>query len=135
VGSGDFSVHFTLTTTETVLSLGLLNQRTGCDDTSTFWDVRLGPTGGVTAMTTDGTHLIAVEAGNSLNDGKPHSVDVIRRGGVLWYASDGRIGSSQTPDPYAFGTFPPLVVGSSACAGMDPIAGHATISDVCLTEP
>lgn len=135
VGAGDFSIHFTLTTTETVLTLGLMNQRTGCDDMSTFWDISLSPTGGIIAATNDGTHLVVVEAGNSLNDGKPHKVDVIRRGGLLWYASDGVIHSVQTPDPYSFGTFPPLVLGSSACAGTTPALDHAAISEVCISEP
>ena len=135
VGTGDFRISFTLMTTESVLTLGLLNQRMGCNDTSTFWDISLSPTGGVVVVTNDGAHRAFVVAGNSLNDGKPHTVDVIRRGGKLWYASDGVIRSTPASDPYSFGTFPPLVFGSSACAGTTPAAGHATISDVCLTTP
>ena len=132
VGTGNFSIHFTLTTTESVRTLGLLSQRVGCDDTSTFWDVTLGPTGGVTASTSDGVHHVVVEAGNSLNDGKPHRVDIVRHDGEFWYASDGAINSAPTPDPYAFGVFPPLVLGSSACAWASSASGHATISNVCL---
>lgn len=133
VGTGDFSIHFTLTTTEHILTLGLLSQRTGCDEASTYWDITLGPTGGITAVMNDGTHRISVEAGNSLNDGKPHTVDVVRRDGQFWYTSDGTINSAPTPDPYSFRTFPPLVIGSSACAWATPVTDHATISDVCLT--
>jgi len=136
VGTGDFLISFILTTTESGLTIGLLNQRTGCDQSSTFWDVRLSPTAGIVAVTGDGiaAHYTFIQAGTPLNDGKPHKVDVIRRGGKLWYAHDGVIDSVQTSDPYSFGTFPPLVLGSSACTGTTSAAGHAAISEVCITE-
>ena len=133
VGTGDFSIHFTLTTTEHILTLGLLSQRTGCNETSAYWDVSLSPTGGIVAVTNDGAHRVFVVAGNSLNDGKPHEVDVVRRDGQFWYASDGTINSTPTPDPYSFGAFPLLIIGSSTCAQETPALGHATISNVCLT--
>jgi hypothetical protein len=134
VGTGDFQISFTLTTTENMRTLALLSQRTGCDDTSAFWDIVVGPTGGITATTYDGTHRAAVEAGNSLNDGKPHRVDVIRREGMFWYASDGVMNSAPTPDPYSFGKLPLLLIGSSACSWASSAVGHATISDLCITE-
>jgi hypothetical protein len=137
VGTGDFRISFTLTTTESGLTIALLSQRTGCDQSSTFWDVSLSPTAGIVAATDDGVaaHYTFVEAGSAMNDGRPHKIDVIRRDGKLWYEHDGAIDSVQTSDSYAFGTFPPLVLGSSACVGTTPAAGYATISDVCITEP
>jgi hypothetical protein len=135
VGASDFRIAFTLTTTETGLTLDLLNQRAGCTDTSAFWDITLSPTAGPIATTGDGTSssVVTCEAGNSLNDGQPHAVVVGRTGGSLWYSSDGVVHSPLVPDAFAFGTFPALTVGSDACSGNMPFAGHGTISDVCLT--
>jgi hypothetical protein len=137
VGTGDFSIHFALTTNETGLTLALLNQRLGCDETSTFWDVSLSPTGGVTAATDDGiaADYVSVQAGNALNDGKLHLVDVMRRAGKIWIAADGAVVSPMTPNRYTFTTLSSLAIGTSACTGVTPVAGYAVIADVCLTEP
>jgi hypothetical protein len=137
VGTGDFSIHFELTTNETGLTLALLNQRLGCDKTSTFWDVSLSPTGTVFAATGDGiaADYVSVQAGNVLNDGKSHQVDVIRGGGQIWIAADGAVVSPMTPDPSTFTTLSSLAIGTSACTGVTPAAGHAVIAGVCLTEP
>lgn len=137
VGMGDFSIHFTLTTNETGLTLALLNQRLVCDQMSIFWDVTLSATGAVVAATDDGIagHYVSVTASNSVNDGKPHKVDVIRMGGKLWIASDGAVVSPMTADPYTFTTFSSLAIGTSACTAATPAAAYALIADVCLTEP
>jgi len=137
VGAGDFSIHFTLTTNETGMTLALLNQRLGCDQMSLFWDITLSATGAVVAATDDGIagHYVTVQAGSSVNDGKPHAVDVIRKSGKLWIASDGAVVSPMTPDPYTFTTFSSLAVGTSACTGVTPAAAYAVIANVCLTEP
>jgi hypothetical protein len=137
VGAGDFSIHFSLATNETGMTLALLNQRLGCDQMSLFWDVTLSATGAVIAATDDGIagHYVTVQAGTSLNDGKKHAVDVIRQGGKLWIASDGTVISPMTPDAYTFTTFSSLAIGTSACMGVTPAAAYAVIGNVCLTEP
>jgi hypothetical protein len=137
VGTGDFSIHFTLSTNETGMTLALLNQRLGCDQMSTFWDVTLSPTGDVVVATDDGiaADYATVQAGNALNDGKAHQVDIIRRGGKLWITADGAIVSPMTPDPYTFATLSSLAIGTSGCMGVTPAAAYAVIANVCLTEP
>lgn len=142
VGTGDFSIHFVLTTAESGLTVGLLRQRSdcscdssGCPTSTTMWELGLGTGGGIVAATDDGHgHYVGLGGSNTLNDGRPHNVDVIRRGGKLWYQSDGMVNSAVIDDPYSFSTFPPLVVGSSTCAGATPAAGHAAITDICLTK-
>jgi hypothetical protein len=137
VGAGDFSIHFQLATNETGMTLALLNQRLGCDEMSIFWDVTLSVSGDIVAATDDGIagHYVTVQATSSLNDGKPHEVDVVRASGKLWITADGAVVSPMTPDPYTFTTFSSLAVGTSACSGVTPAAAYAVIANVCLTEP
>jgi hypothetical protein len=139
VGTGDFQIAFTLTTTETVTTLALVNQRTGCDETSSFWDVTISNTGGIVFATDDGSaaSYAFVEAGNSINDGNPHHVVVSRTTAGIALSADGTAVSSTTPDPYAFGTFPTLNVGTNGCSGLSPatpLAGHGTLTDLCISR-
>lgn len=137
VGSRDFRISFTLTTSNGGATLDLVNQRTGCDMTSTFWYVTLSPVGGIEFATDDGsaTSYAVVEAGNSVNDGQPHAIEVGRTAGKIWYASDGTIHSALVPDAYTFAAFPALSVGASTCTGTTPLAGHGTLTDLCVSVP
>jgi hypothetical protein len=135
VGTGDFRVSFTLTTTETGLTVGLVNQRAGCDQTSVWWDATLTPSGGIELATDDGssTSYVFVESGNAVNDGAPHKIVVARTNGAIWYSRDGVLGSSMTPDPYAFGNFPALRIGSDPCPNTVGLAGNGSLTDLCIT--
>ncbi len=137
VGTGDFTIRFTLTTNETGMTLALLNQRLGCDQMSTFWDVTLSPTGDIVVATDDGiaADYVSVQAGTAVNDGKAHQIAVIRRTGKLWITADGAVVSAMTADPYLFATLSSLANGTSACMGVTPAAAYAVIANVCLTEP
>ncbi|HTQ48280.1 MAG TPA: hypothetical protein VMI75_36240 [Polyangiaceae bacterium] len=137
VGTGDFTIRFTLTTNETGMTLALLNQRLGCDQMSTFWDISLSPTGNVVVATDDSiaADYVTVQAGSALNDGKAHQVAVIRRAGKLWITADGAVISPMTPDAYLFATFSSLAIGTSACMSESPAAAYAVIANVCLAEP
>jgi hypothetical protein len=137
VGSRDFRISFRLTTTASGHTYSILSQRAGCDTASVWWDVTLQPLGGVELATDDGTpaSYVFVEAGDSVNDGQPHTMAVGRTGGAIWTSTDGVIRSSLTPDPSAFGTFPALSIGSTSCSSETPMGGHGTISDVCITMP
>jgi len=139
VGTGDFHIAFTLTTTAGSIDMALLNQRTGCDESSTWWDVNYIPststTGGMEVATDDGTHYVVVEqaTGALLDDGKPHRIVVARAGGQLGFTVDGTQAGGPLADPYAFGAMPPLKIGTDDCPGFEGTIG--TITDVCLTEP
>jgi len=137
IGMGDFSIRFTLTTNETGMTLALLNQRLGCDQMSTFWDITLSPTGDVVVATDDGiaADYVIVQAGSALNDGKAHQVAVIRRTGKLWITADGAVISPMTPDAHTFATLSSLAIGTSTCMGVTPAAAYAVIANLCLTEP
>lgn len=137
VGAGDFRVAFTLTTTELGTPLALLGQRASCDDAAPYWAVTLSAQGGIEATTQGAAEspAVTVEAGNSVNDGAPHQVVIARAAGRLGYWRDGVLGSSLVPDDSVLGVMAPLSVGASACPDAAPLAGHAELSDVCLTTP
>jgi hypothetical protein len=133
-GTGDFSIAFTIATT-TTLQMAIANQREGCADGSSFWDVIVDSSGGVVVTMNDGTasHLVTLEAGNSVNDGKPHAVLITRKSGRLVYERDGVVGSAYVEDLVDLANLPPLTVGSDACPGTVPTIG--TLSDLCITVP
>jgi hypothetical protein len=139
VGTADFHIAFTLTTTAGSIDMALLNQRTGCDETTTWWDVSYIPststTGGLAVATDDGTHYVIAEqaTGAVVDDGKPHHIVVARVGGQLGFSVDGLTAAGPIPNAYSFGAMPPLRVGTDDCAGFAPTIG--SITDVCITTP
>jgi Concanavalin A-like lectin/glucanases superfamily len=137
VGYNDFHISFTIVTSESGLTLDLVNQRIGCDESSTFWDVLLNTTGGLELATGDGNQndYRFVEAGKTVSDGQPHHVVVQRVNGSLSCWIDGVIESVEEADPYDLGTFPPLVLGSDSCPGTTPLAGNGTLTQLCITTP
>jgi hypothetical protein len=137
IGTADFHIAFTLTTTYTgQMMVALANQRVGCDQTSVWWQVVLSSGGGIIFNTCDGMGACAtVEAGNSVNDGLPHRVVLARVAGAISYSRDGVIGSAVVPDAYSLGSFgAPLKIGTNGC-GDTPLAGHGTLTDLCVTAP
>jgi hypothetical protein len=139
VGTGDFQIAFTLTTTAGSVDMALLNQRIGCDETTTWWDVSYIPststTGGLAVATDDGTHYVIAEqaTGAPVDDGKPHHIVVARVGGQLGFSIDGVTATGPIADPYSFDAMPPLRVGTDDCPGFEATVG--TITEVCLTRP
>jgi len=127
VGTGDFLIAFTLTTTALGLTIPIVSQRAGCG--SPFWDVSLRPNGIVVAATDSSF----VEASSPVNDGTPHHIIITRASGQLSYSDNG---TTQPPiaDTVALGSLPPLVIGTSDCAGATPLAGHGTLTDLCITR-
>jgi hypothetical protein len=133
----DFRIRFTLTTTASGLTLALVGQRTGCTTTSVFWDVTLSSAGGIVASTGDGVSAdsVFIEAGSAVNDGLPHEIVIVRSGGKLWYTLDGVVNSAMAADPYVIGRLPALTLGTSSCSGTTPLAGHGTLTNLCITSP
>ena len=139
VGAADFHISFTLATDAGAVDMALLNQRMGCDETSTWWDVSYipstGTTGGLTAATDDGTHYVIAEqaTGGAVDDGKPHRIVVARTSGQLGFSVDGVAAAGPAADPYSFGPMPPLQIGTDECPGFGPTIG--SITNLCITTP
>lgn len=134
VGTADFRIAFTLTTTNVTQTLALASQRTGCDQSSVWWQAIVDSAGGIVFETCNGPGAHAgVEAGNAINDGRPHRIVLARVAGAISYSYDGVIGSAVVPDAYSFGTFgAPLTIGTDTC-GDTPFAGHGALTDLCVT--
>ena len=141
VGTGDFHISFTLTTTAGSIDMALVNQRTGCDNTSTWWDVSYIPStsthGALGAGSSDGTQasyvVLEQAAGATVDDGNPHQIVVARTSGQLWFSIDGTRSAGPVADPYSFGPMPQLKVGTDDCAGFGPTIG--SIENLCITTP
>lgn len=136
-GIADFRISFTLTTTETGLTLALVNQRGVCSPTGPFWTITLSPSGGIIAENTDasGNHAI-VEAGDSVNDGQPHQIVVERKNGLLGYYDDGALRSATVADSAVdFAVLPHVNVGTDPCPSDTALAGHGTLTALCITSP
>jgi hypothetical protein len=134
IGTGDFTIAFTLTTSQSGI-IAVANQRTVCNN-GMFWDVHLS-NGIVQAETDDNAnhHGEADTTGTLVNDGQPHSILIQRRFGALTVAVDGapRGAANSTS---AFGQLAPLRIGSSPCVGHTGYyALVGTIHDVCVTSP
>ena len=142
VGSGDFSVHFTLTTTVGSISMALLSQRSGCDETSAWWDISYIPSsdqthGAIAVSTCNGaasTYVVLDQAaGAHPDDGQPHDIVMSRIAGQLSFTIDGTLAGGPFADAYAFGSLPGLKIGSDDCPGFGQTVG--SITDVCITTP
>jgi len=141
VGVGDFHIGFTLQTTAGSIDMALLNQRTGCNETSTWWDVSYIPStatqGALQVATCDGTtsSYVVLEQGTGAHpdDGQPHRIVVSRVAGQIRYTLDGALVAGPIPDAYDFGAFAPLRVATDDCPGFGATVG--TVTDVCITVP
>jgi hypothetical protein len=135
VGTGDFHVSFTITTTTSNTVLDLLNQGTVCEGSSSAWDVAVGPNGAVEGSTFDGTSIVSLHTTTAVNDGAPHHVVYARTSGVLWASTDGVADNSSVPDDSDLTEMPALQVGAGDPCTTTPLSGHGTLTDVCITAP
>lgn len=137
VGTGDFRIAFTLTTTAHA-DVALLSQRVGCDQSSMLWGVSLNYNGQIAAATDDGlmTHWAATTEANSVADGAPHAIVFARTSGKIWISRDGVVDSIPVDDPYSLGALAPLRIGTDDCSNFwSAQRAGAVISDVCISEP
>jgi len=74
VGTGDFTISFSITTTTTQAST-IASQRQSCDGLHPFWDLSLRSTG-VMVLEVSGAQLVSTRA---INDGTTHAVVIQRR--------------------------------------------------------
>jgi hypothetical protein len=140
IGTGDFHVALTLTTTQTDNLVALVNQRGTCGP-SLFWDIRMD--GGLLYVETDDVahYTPFVSTGTKVNDGMPHAILLQRVAGQLEVLVDGAPSGSQ-PSATSFGALPPVRVKTDICDGQlepngvdrtAPLVG--TISDLCVSAP
>jgi hypothetical protein len=135
VGTGDFSIAFTLTTSAAVRS-GVISQRSVCMH-SKFWDIRIGKvTGGAIAMSIElddgGANYTSFSAPAPLTDGNPHEVKVCRKAGQVYAFADGKLLAS-VPNQTPFSTLPALATLTTKCTALDgTVALVGTVTDVCV---
>jgi hypothetical protein len=134
IHGADFSIAVTVKTTQSGL-VSLLNQRSSCGPTGTFWDVRLS-SGGVRAEINDNTTAVNLTSlGLLVNDGQPHDVLVQRFAGTMTILIDGSATGSIAA-PSSLGALPALKSGTDVCDGHSaqvPFMG--TMSNVCIASP
>jgi hypothetical protein len=137
VGTGDFRIAFTVTTTGE--NEELLDQRPVCSwGPGGFWDINVDPYGKIVASTGDGSSLatvIGVTSSVTVSDGVAHHVVVSRTTQMLGVRVDG-IAVPSVSDADFLGSLPPLQQGTSVCVGKSSVTTlDGTLTDVCITRP
>ena len=138
VGTGDFRISFTLTTTDVPAPstyMALLNQRSSCDDTQPGWDVWMTAQGnlGVEVYDGSGGAYDNITDSRSINDGAPHRVAVARSGSSLTIGVDGVFNTYPNEPIMSLATLPSVNTGiDPTCTGVRNISGRLT--DVCFTK-
>jgi hypothetical protein len=135
IGTGDFEISLTVTTTATT-RMAILGQRSTCDY-GNFWDIRL-ETGGHLLVETDTainnseyTFLLSTVA---VNDGTSHAVVVARRAGTLSVTVDGTAAGSASSTA-SLGTLAALRLGTDVCQGVDGTIGlSGSVTGVCVSH-
>jgi hypothetical protein len=157
VGTGDFTISLTLTTTAmsstgpvgtgTINEIGttaLINQRPLCNASAPFWDIRAGlpPTGSpanafcIGIETDDTTADDAVDNIVVLNDGVPHMVVVTRISGTMRISVDG-VAGTPVASTSNFGALTPLAIGTDVCDHFNDdgeVSLVGTVTNVCISH-
>jgi alpha-tubulin suppressor-like RCC1 family protein len=128
VGSGDFRIQLTLTTTQVGYSYPEF-QRATCGN-GMFWDLVI-QNGLVAVETDDGTpgHYTGFFGTSVINDGQPHVVVVERKAGQLYLTID-CVMEASAPSPAVFAQLPPLTFGG-LCSVTD---FQGTLAGGCLAR-
>jgi hypothetical protein len=131
LGTGDFHVSLTVTTTEGGLA-GLANQRHECDP-SVFWDIRLDQ-GFLDVEVDDVAHYTQLFTTRAVvNDGQPHDILAARVAGTLSVYVDGvLVGSGASLA--SLGPLDPLVSGTDVCvtSADGTVAFVGQIANLCV---
>jgi hypothetical protein len=136
IGKSDFTLSFTIATTQT-FSSAIVNQRKTCA-ASTFWDVRLGGDGLFGVETDDGPSTYKVfKTTIPVNDGPPHTVVIERIDGTITATIDSVVAGTG-PSPASFGVLTPLLIKTDICDGdagdgTEPFTGSLT--NICISSP
>jgi hypothetical protein len=152
VGTGDFTISLTLTTTamnsagpvgKNIGLTALINQHSTCNLSAPQWNIRVGlpPTGSpanafwIGIETVDDTKVDdSVDNFVVLNDGVPHMIVVTRISGMMRISVDG-VAGTPVLSTSNFGALPHLAIGTDVCDGVDgtvPLVG--TVTNVCISH-
>ena len=133
IGTGNFSITFTLTTT--TLNGTVINQRSVCTN-GQMWDVRISSTGTLHVETDDGSmesNYTTLDSAVVVTDGAHHDVLITRMNGTLLLSIDG-VEHESAPSSANFGTLAPLQIKTDVCAGMGTnVALAGAVTNVCVT--
>jgi hypothetical protein len=131
LGTGDFSIAFTITTTANVGS-GIISQRAVCMH-SKFWDIRLrAGTTGLSIELDDQMNYSGLIAPAVVNDGVPHEVRVCRKAGHVYVFSDGAL-VKDAENATSFTTLPALATSTTTCTALDgTVTLVGSVSNVCV---
>lgn len=142
VGTGNFSITFTITTIQDG-HVELLNQRSGCAG-SHLWDLH-GNFGLLNASDVDaGYNTLDFETDDTvnysgaifpvvINNGVSHTVVIKRLDGDIDFSVDNSPISKAGYSAVNLSALPPLTIGTSGCVGVDgTIASTGHITNVCL---
>jgi hypothetical protein len=134
IGTGDFTISFTVTTTQK--GGALINQRSSCTQLcGMFWDLRMNSNGNIgteTCAGPDRASYFTILGDSRINDGKPHDVLFQRAGGLdSLYVDCVNFGSVN--DSNSFTALAPLASGADVCEAVDGTAALVgTIANVCV---
>ena len=137
VGSKDWAIKFTIQTTAKVQST-VLYQRATCDATEDFWDIEMNPDGTLTLYMNHvnkqpGDGYVTIKMERPINDGQPHTVEILREGSKVSCYIDKEIDSSAAPCPN-LGQLSTLgIMRGNPCEAygtVAPLSGKVT--NVCL---
>lgn len=137
IGAQDFTIAFDVMWETPGNTVGLLNQRLGCDTSpqaTPFWDIQLGPGGGIAWASSDGAgHLTTLESGDNMTIGQTHHVEFRRVNGLLMYLDDGTVRSSTAADTYGGAFSNPVNAESDECPPLTSGNGIVNVSNICIT--
>ena len=137
IGTGDFSIAFTINTASTSPS-GVIEQRAICMH-SFFWGVRTGAGGGHLGFEYDdnNAHYRSFTSTGTINDGVDHAVLACRVSGTDYLYIDGVLDTTGPNTVDYSTTLSPLTTGTSPCIafGDGTVALVGTVDDVCVGVP
>lgn len=143
IGTGDFHVSLTLTTSQQGL-VAVVNQRSACGG-GMYWDVRI-ESGHMVVETDDGVFepdgavkedpRTTLTSNVTANDGDPHCIRIDRVAEVLSIRVDGVLTGSAS-SVSSFQVLAPLAMGTDPCEGTVDMtmALTGTISGLCVGGP
>lgn len=132
-GTADFTVAFSLSTTQTNANVAVINQRSACTN-SLLWDVRMSS--GYLYIATDDSSgdYNNLTSAATVNDGNVHAIVVKRVSEVLSVTIDGTP-SGSGPSTAAFGALPALEEGTDVCQSTDgTVALVGSLTNVCVSS-
>jgi hypothetical protein len=130
IGTGDFSISFTITTSAQVNS-AIVSQRQICMH-SKFWEVALlSDQEGISVETDDQVHYTSFVGPMVISDGAPHDVRICRKSGTIYVFADGSL-RSQAESLASFATLPAFASKTTVCTAYGRTALDGTLEDVCV---